>query len=378
MSIVIKEFDNRFEEISELCEKFRHAVVESEIEDELGPYYSENYVKFLYGLLKYKVGAFKDNRLIGVIGSLSFNGLYLDKKVKVAGMGRIAVDPEFWDTNLKNDLIDFMIKKLADEGHDLIYSVLLKKADKFDIELLENKGFNTIKGRKNSEAYVKILGRDGLDLIKKTRGMNALEYQAAKLVCGIKDAEIDRGKIKDGKEGDYDQIIELLNNFSKEFPLSRIWTKQEFKEFMDKIKNINKLDFSDIKKDYPDTPYGHHFKVWEDNNEILGFALYYIFWARMTKEPVPLGNWVVCAFSSEVEPDEAKAFLSTLFRELKGTAAVINCELPYYAKKVFGKTGFMGDQRAVNLMIKPLTDKVEGIFEEKIKEYYLSISGFNI
>lgn len=378
MSIIIKEFDNRYKDISELCEKFRHAVVESEIEDELGPYYSENYAKFLYGQLKYKVGAFKNDKLIGVIGSLSFNGLYLDKKVKIGGMGRIAVDPEFWDTKLKSDLIDFMIKKLADDGHDLIYSVLLKKADKDDIEVLENKGFDTIKGRKNSEAFVKILGRDGLDLIKKSRGMNALEYQAAKLLCGIKDAEIERGQIRNAKIEDYDQIIELLNNYSKELPLSKTWTKEEFKEFVDKIKNINKLDFSDIKKEYPDTPYGYHFKVWEDNDKILGFALYYIFWARMIKEPVPLGNWVVCAFSNELEPDDAKAFLSTLFRELKGTASVINCELPYYAKKIFSKTGFMGDQRAVNLMIKPLTDKVEGIFREKIKEYYLSISGFNI
>ena len=387
--IEIKDIEGNYKKISELLEKLRYALVEHEIEDELGLYYHEGNVKYIYDALKYKLGAFKNGKLVGIIGSSSVNGIYnktdadtekiIKTEIKIASLGRFGIDPEVWDDpSIKNDLIDTMIDKLKKEGHDLIYAALLKKKDKEDIEALKLKGFRNIKGRKNSETLVKVMGKDGLELIKKTRGMNPIEAQAARLIAGIKSDEIERGEIRDGNENDYDQIIDLLNKYSKELPLARIWQKKEFSEMMERTLKIDNWDFSDLKKSYPDAPLGSHFKVWEVNNEIIGVVLFYISTTRMVKEPVPMGSWLFCAFSDNVEPNETKAFISTLLREIKGSVSVMNIELPYYANKIFGKSGFMGDQRAVALLIKPLTDKVKGIFEEKIKNYYLDICGYNI
>ncbi|MHA1750764.1 MAG: hypothetical protein ACTSWR_03600 [Candidatus Helarchaeota archaeon] len=379
MNIEIKDVKGNYKEISVLCDKFRKAIFQNRIEDQEGPPYTENYAKYIFGGLKYNIGAFYDNKLIGVIGASSVNGKYNQKNIKISGLGRVAIDPDYWSKkSIKEELVDYLIEKIIDGKHDVIYAALLKKEEQDDIDFLNSRGFGLIKGRKNSEALIKIVGREGLDLLKGARKMNALEYNAAKLVAGLKKADIERGKILDATSDDYDQVIHLLNNFSKKYPLARIWTKQEFVEMVNSVLDISSWDYTKLREKYPNTPFGGFFKVWKEGNEVLGAQLYYVYEVRMEVDTVPLGFWIFSVFKDDITSDEKKAFISTLIRSMKGGVAVVNAELPYYGNKDFDSAGFMGDQRPIALLLKPLTDNVEGILEERIKNYYLDIIGYNI
>jgi len=378
MTIKINDIQENYDKISQLLEKVRHAKVEQEIDEDLGTPRDENNVKHIFGELTYKLGAFKDNKLVGIIGGSSINGVFRGIEIKISCIGRLAINPEFWDANIKKKLIDSLLDRLEGDGFDLIYGVLRKKKDNDDINFLLDKGFNPVKGRKNNQALAKILGKKGLKILKEARGMNPVLVQAAKLVAGLKKDKIKRGIIRNGKIKDYDQVIELLNKYSKKFPLARIWTKKEFIEMMERMKKINEWDFSDLKQTYPDTHFGYHFKVWEENNSIIGVALYDITRTRMINKQMPVGGLSFCAFSDLIEIEEAKAFINTLLKEIEGTVAVMYSELPYYANKILKKAGFVGDQMSSTLLMKPMSKKVEGIFEEKIKHYYLDAIGFNI
>ncbi|MHA1270163.1 MAG: hypothetical protein ACTSPY_10290 [Candidatus Helarchaeota archaeon] len=379
MQIEIRDVKGKYEIISKLCDKFRKKIFENRIEDEEGPPYTTNYTKYIFGGLKYNIGAFKDDKLIGVIGANSMDGKYNQNPIKIAGIGRVAIDPDYWDDKtIKEQLVDYIINKIVEDKHDLIYAALLKKDEKEDIDFLNTRGFGLIKGRKNSEALIKIVGRDGLNLLKKSRKMSALEFNAAKIVAGLKNIELQRGKLIDATEKDYDQIISLLNNYSVKYPLARIWNKTEFIEMVNRVKDMDNWDFSNIKEKFPSAPLGSHFKVWKENGTILGAHLYYIYEVKMEIDSVPLGFWIFSVFSDDVESDDRKASILTLIRPLKGNVAVVNVELPYYSNKEFSGAGFLGDQRPISLIIKPLSNNVEGILEDKIKNYYLDILGYNI
>jgi len=385
LKVEIRDVKGEHQKISVLCKKFRKFIFQQRIEDEEGPPYTQDYVHYIFDGLKYNLGAFNGNKLVGVIGGNIIEGVYSGNPIKIGNIGRVAVEPDYWDRDrnywdsegIKEKLIDEILEKLKLEC-DLIYAELLKKEEQEDIKYLNSLGFELIKGRKNSEALIKIVGRDGLDLLKNARKMNPLEYNAAKLIAGIKKAELEHGEILDASEKDYKTVIELLNNYSKIYPLARTWSDSSFIEMVNNVMKMNNWNFSEIKKNYPETEFGGHFKIWRDGDEILGAQLYYIYYVIMEKSPVPMAFWLFSVFKEDIEPDERKSFISTLVRSMKGKVAVINVELPYYANKDFENSGFMGDQRPVALLLKPISDRTENILQERIKNYYLDIIGYNI
>ncbi|MHA1386043.1 MAG: hypothetical protein ACTSR3_20000 [Candidatus Helarchaeota archaeon] len=319
------------------------------------------------------LGIFSKDKIIGTIGARYIPVTFQDSELKCGIITFFALDPDVMPLakEIKIKIFQKIIEEIKNAQTDFIFVVF-----DHDISSKEEKIFKNdlqfVKMNKNVEPLTKLLGSEGVDIIKAKKELNIVLAKLAKLMAKIETMQLPGGKIRDATADDYPKIVDLLNSYSKNLIITQIWTVDSFKQFINACNRINKIDYSDLKAEFPDAPTGFYLKVWERDNKIIGSIAYRVMPIRFKNGDAPLAYWDLIAFSQDLEIEEKKAFLVNLYNELYKKASTITAFWPYYDLKTFKKTGFMSSQMNTPLYILPLTNKGEKLLElNKISKFYL-------
>ncbi|MHA1266304.1 MAG: hypothetical protein ACTSRS_13810 [Candidatus Helarchaeota archaeon] len=337
------------------------------------PEYTEYAIKMAFPDLDLFFGIYSENKLVGTIGGskvrLSFQGLELWG----SAITSYAIDPDLFpiERDVLKDLFHQLIEKIKVKGIDLIWVIIIKENNANELKIFrEDLGFTRL--NKNVESLVKLLGSEGVEILKEKKEMNIVLAKMAKMMAGMQQASLPGGEIRNASSDDYPQIITLLNGYTETLPLSQIWTIDSFQQYILSNELLNKIDYSDQQKEYPNTPFGFHIKVWERESKIIAAILFRVVCINFKNGDAPFGFWDYVAFSQNLDIEEKKAFLINMYNELHLKTIIINAFLPYYEYKTFDKAGFMTERRKTPLLVLPLTKNGQKILElERLKEFYL-------
>ena len=315
----------------------------------------------------------KEKKLVGTIGAAFVPVLFQNIKLLSSVITFYAIDPELLPLAQETQLQIFqqVIEKIKEFQVDFIWIIF-----DHDINSKEEKIFKKdllfVRINRNVEPFTKLLGSEGVEVIKKKKGLNVVLAQLAKLMASMKTESLPGGIIRDATSEDYPDIVKLLNAYSEELILTRIWSVDSFKKYMDISSQINTMDFSKLKVEFPDAPCGVHLKVWERDQKIIAFINYHVMPTQFKNGLAPLGYWDYVAFSQNLNFDEKKAFVINMYNEIYRKACIITVFLPYYDLKAFDKSGFMSSRLTYPLYIFPLTEKGKKLLElKKISKFYL-------
>ncbi len=337
------------------------------------PNYTEYSVKMAFPDLDLFFGIFSGEKLVGTIGGSYIQCSFQGAKLIGSAINSYALDPEVLPVEretLKKVFLQ-LIEKLKENGVDFVWVVIIKENNDYELKIFrEDLQFTRV--NKNVESLVKLLGSEGVEILRKKREMNVVLANLAKMMAGMHEVPLPAGFIRDATSDDYPRIIEMLNGYTKTLPLAQLWTSESFQQFVESTSLINTLDYSAFKEEYPETPFGFHMEVWERNSQIIAAILYRVGRINFKNGDAPFMFIDYLACSQDLELDEKKAFIVTMYHKLYHRAIVVNAFLPYYDYKTFDKSGFMAERRKSPLLILPLTEKGEKILElERITKFYL-------
>jgi len=333
------------------------------------------YVKYVLNIdfsnMELFLGIYSENKLIGTIGGTLVPLSFQNKEILGSAITCYAIDPDvLLEPSQKLQIFQTLIDKIKTFGVDLIWVEIISDVNPEELKLF--KDLNFIRVNKNVESLVKLLGSEAVDILRKKKKMNVVLAQMAKMMAGMEEPPQVEGTIRDATPEDYPQIIELFNNYANELPLTQIWTLESLQQYIDVTSEINSLDYSAIKAEFPDTPFGLHMTVWERDTKVIAVLLYRVACTRFKNGDAPLGFWDYLAFAPGLDVTDKKAFLVTMYNELYHKAIIINVFLPYYEYKAIDKSGFMSQHRSTPLFMYALTEKGQKVLElEKITKFYL-------
>lgn len=387
MDITISPLKRDFRQLASMFNKIRQQFKDDFSDEEIGSVYDEFFTRFNFD------SVFPDHELIlearlkdeviasvgAGISSCKFQG----EPLRAAMMGLLALDPQYWDQ--RNEIYDPLFTELfaraRQKGADIIYGAVIKAKNSPEIDFLKNTmGMEALK--KNVESKVKILGKEGLKNLRQVRDLNPVAAQAARLVARMKDEELPSGELRPARVKDYPTIVEYLNNYSKRVDLARVWTVEEFHQYLSQMMELKKRNYKS-RNEYPDVPFGYHATVWEDGGEIKAYIENEVSEIMMTHGYIPLCFFRNLVFSDEVESDPEsaelkKTFMLTLLGSIRSKVAIANAYFPYY-DKTFKKAGFIGEQRTTPLLVRSLSVTGNRIIDAgKVKKFYLTFVDFSV
>ncbi|MHC1592059.1 MAG: hypothetical protein ACXQS8_08225 [Candidatus Helarchaeales archaeon] len=387
MELSIQPLTRDFKELASFYRKVREKF-RTDFDEDIGTLYDDFLTEFSLDsvfsdpnlVLEARLG----EKLIGTLGAEIISCKFRNEPLKGAVLGYLALDSDYWDKrdDILDPLITELFSRITEREVDFIYCMPIVSKNEPEIDFLKEK-LRMVVLNKNVESKIKLIGKEGVDMLKEARNLNVVEAQAARIVARLKSDDISSGKIRKVKPEDYPNIIKLLNTHSKRLDLARVWTIDEFERLV-KIKSRLKKRKYHSREKFKDTPFGYHMWTWEDNGQLKGFAACEISEILMVNGYVPMAFLMELAFSEDVESspngiDEMKGFLSHIIRSLHKTVCLVNAPLPQYALKVFGKAGFMGEQRTTRLLMKSLSIKGNKILEsKKLKNFYLMFVDFSV
>ena len=345
--------------------------------------FDEDYVPFTPAYTKYATeinfsnlqtffGIYSGENLVGTIGGTIIPISFQDVELVGSAITSYAIDPDLpLDREQKKNLFQQFVKKIKEFDVDFIWVAIIKDLNSEEMKIFKEE-LEFVRVSKNVENLVKLLGSEGVDILRQKKKMNIVLAQLAKTMAGMKDPPELEGIIRDATPEDFPKMVELFNNYSTKLPLTQIWTLESLQRYLDVTSQLDSLDYSVIKKEFPSTPFGRHTKVWERDQKIIAALLYRVVFVRFKNGDAPFGFWDYVAFSQDLDVEEKKAFLITMYNELYHKAIIINVFLPYYDYKAIDKAGFMSERRKTPLFILPLTEKGQKLLElERITKFYL-------
>ncbi len=386
MDYEFRTLDLDYEKLSEYCTKLKEKLVEVKNEDQEGEGYDLALTKYAFMWAEdnkeFAIGAFDGEKLVGTIMAIVKDMVINDPKQEIKGIElkagflcNLGVEADLWPgIDLKKKFINLILEKLKEAKIDIVITNPLN--DK-NVEIIEYmKSINFLIKNKDVQANIKMMGKKAVEQIKVAEGLNAVLYQAAKLLAGWKSDGISEGQIRDVKEADYPRIVEMLNNYTETNQIAIRWTIEDIKIFIKIIGNLNDHRTINVKDRFPDSAYGTHLKVWEINGEIKAHVFFALIEVHLQYLHLPLILWENSSFSKDLTVDQKIDFISQILREHEHKAMVCNLKIPYLEMKAFDKAGFMGDRRTRKFLVKPLTEKGKVFADiKKIKSF--SIPSFN-
>jgi hypothetical protein len=383
MDIELRPFGEiDFKELEKLMLKVQAHKTETMGEDSVP--FTADYVKYsvevTFAKQELLFGIYSSEKLIGTIGGTYVPVLFQGQKLVGSAITFYAVDPELLplDPEVKKKIFGSLIEKLKDCGIDLVWVIIIKSTNREDLRIFKEAfGFTTM--NKNVESLVKLLGSEGVEVLRKKKEMNVVLAKMAKLMAGMEYVELPGGIIRNAKPKDYPRLIELFNSYAKVLPLTQVWTADSFQRHIDACAQLNNKDYSLQQKEFPNTEFGFHIKVWEREQQVIAAILYRIVFVQFKNGDAPFAFWDYIAFDQDLEFPDKKAFLVNMYNSHHRKAIITTLFLPYYDFKTFDKAGFMAERRKTPLIILPLTEEAQKILElEKLKEFYLPSPDFAI
>lgn len=337
------------------------------------PEYAEYAVNMAFPDRDLFFGIYSEGKLVGTIGGSYTRITFQGTELVGSAINSYALDPAILpvDRAVLKELFQTLIEELRTKGIDFIWVIIIQENNDFELKIFkEDLGFTRIS--KNVESLVKLLGSEGVDILREKKQMNVILAKMAKMMAGMEQVSLPGGTIRYALPDDYPRIIELLNGYATTLPLAQLWTTDSFEHYLKFNQLLNVLDYSELKKEYPETPFGFHMKVWERDSKIIAAILYRVVRINFKNGDAPFGFWDYVAFSQDLDIEEKKAFLINLYNSLHRKAIIITAFLPYYEFKSFDKAGFMSEHRKTPFLLYPLTPKGQKILEgERLKEFYL-------
>ncbi len=319
-------------------------------------------------------------KLVGTIGGTLVPLQFQKMELLGSAITSYAIDPDLipLDREVQKQILLQVIDKLKAFAVDVVWVIIIEELNKEE-EKIFKEDLQFIRVNKSVEGLVKLLGSEGVDILRKKKQMNLVLAQMAKLMAGLDKIDLPGGEIRQALPEDYPRIVELLNDYAKQLPLTQIWTLESFQKHVDICSQLNDLDYSSVSSEFPETSFGFHIKVWERDQQIIAAILYRIVYVHFKNGDAPFAFWDYIAFSQTLDFNDKKAFLVNMYNELHLKAIIINVFLPYYDYKTFDKSGFMSERRKTPFYMFPLTDNGKKILElERLGAFYLPSPDFAI
>jgi hypothetical protein len=342
----------------------------------------EDYVPFTPDYVKYVVnidfsnkalylGIYSENKLIATIGGTMVPVSFQGTEIKASAITCYAVDPDFTlSPEQKLGIFQTLIDKIREVGVDLIWVSIISELN--GEEMKHFKDLNFVRVNKNVESLVKLLGHEAVDILRAKKDMNMVLAQLAKMMAGMEEPPQLEGTLRDATPADHSQIIDIFNSYAKELQLAQIWTLESLQQYIDVTSLVNSLDYSAIKAEFPETPFGLHITVWERQGKLIAALLYRVMFVRFKNGDAPLGFWDYLAFAPGLDIADKKAFLITMYNQLYHKVIIVNIFLPYYEYKAIDKAGFMSQHRTTPLYMFALTENGQKVLaQEKLLKFYL-------
>lgn len=365
-----------YDELSALFLKVENNKSEKHDEDfvPFTPNYTNFSVNKTFTNLNLFFGIFTPNdKLVGTIGSTLVPVSFQNTSLLSSAITFYAIDPDLLplERETLRQIFQQLINQIREFDVDFVWVYILKSINLEEMKTLKE-DLQFIRMNKNVEGLVKLLGSEGVSILRKKKDLNIVLAQLAKVMAGMKTMPVPGGKIRDATPNDYPRIVELLNAYSDQLILTQLWTLEHLQRYIEVNRQLNHLDYSSLKSEFPDTPFGFHMKLWERDQKIIAAILYRIAAVRFKHGDAPFGFWDYVAFSQDLDPEEKKAFIITMYNQLYHKAIIINLSLPYYDFKTFDKAGFMTERRKLPLFILPLTKEGKKLLElDRISKFYL-------
>lgn len=323
------------------------------------------------------LGIFSNNKLVGTIGAVFVPVSFRNSELMSSSITFYSMDPDISLTR-ENQISIFqqVIDKIKEAQIDFIWvvfdeSVVSKEEKIFRDEL------QFIKVNKNVEPLTKLLGSDGVELIKEKRGLNPVLAQLAKLMAKMQTMPLPGGTIRDATPEDYPTIVELLNAYSKELTITQIWSVDSLENYIKIDSGADNLDYSALKSEFPDAPFGFYKKVWERDDKLIAALIYRVMKAQFKNGKAPVVFWDYLAFAQDLDLEGKKAFVVNNYNVIAHKAAVLTCFFPFYDTKALKDTGFMSSQMKTPMYILPLTENAKPLAElKRIPKFYLPYMEF--
>lgn len=338
------------------------------------------------------LGMYHENRLLGTIASAPCKVKYKKEILSAAAITAFGVDPTLIaeltnaasDTNMNlfrekeleifKDLYKELLVRLKAKKIEFIFGIPKIKFFKRIIQYLEKEeGWVCLNKKVGNET--RIMGKFGVEMMRKSGEINALEAKASILFTNLSKNRIKEGQIRDSTLKDIPEIVNLLNKRSETYPIARIWTVDEFRAYLDSYALLNESTFS-IRDQYPTTPFGIHMKVWEVAGQIKAGVLYEINEYFLKKASQPFIFIDVFALSPDLSSEEKSDFIFSFFESHLSHVVLSVILLANYED--FGG-GYIGEQEPKNLLAKLLMDKPDRLelLEKKLNRFYLSNYDFS-
>ncbi|MDD1778452.1 MAG: hypothetical protein LUQ65_09825, partial [Candidatus Helarchaeota archaeon] len=401
-NLVIKTLDLDFVQFQRLIENFQNKSLKDGAEK--GRSITEEQITFSFGRLyldaELLLGMYYQNKLLAILGAAPSVVKFQGEVFKAAGIGGWGLDPivlleytkgeslkdnqnyEKNQTRIFRLLLDEIISRATAKKFDLLYAFPVADEIKSLSDFLQETAKWTVLN-KNVENQTKLMGSEGVDILKEKRGLNILESQAAKLLAKMKQDRITTGVLRKATELDITKIVELLNGYSKIHEVARIWTLEEFQAYLKAFEALKRKKYLS-QEEYPETPYGFDSIVWDDSGDIKATIIYEVNETFLKKGFAPILFIHQLAFSDEINRKEANAskkekndFMGSFLAPFHLKVCTAYALLPYYDEKAFD--GFLGERRTTPLVAKALTEKANSVVQlKKLKKFYLNFVEFTV
>jgi len=387
MDVEIQPLTRDFEYLADLYRRIRVKFRDT-MDQDIGTIYDAFFTEFsldsVFSDPELVLEARVDDKVVGTLGAEIISCRFKGEPMKAAVIGFLGIDPDYWDegAEILDRLATELFSRIAKREADFIYCLPIASKNTPEIEFLKEH-HKMVVMNKNVEGKIKLLGKEGVDMLRDARNLNVVEAQAARIVARLKNHELAGGTIREATPEDYPTIVKLLNDYTKRLDLARTWTLEEFKKYTNEMITLEKRDYKS-REQFKDTPFGYHVWVWDDDGEIKATLSSEISEIYMVSGYIPMAFFQNLAFSEDIESNPEgmelkKGFVATILRSLHKTVGIVNALLPQYAEKVLGKLGFMGEQRTTRLLVKSLSIKGNKIIEsKKLRKFYLMFVDFSV
>ena len=288
------------------------------------------------------VGAFEGNKLIGCMvahpDKLKIRGEILN--CAVIAITEVLMD--YRKNGIATKMIEKMVSQIIKQGYEM--ALAFQTAGRGGKGILKNADFQKV--HKYGHAG-KVLDKRKVD---DYWDLNPVLKKVALSLVNTDIGEINpsKGIVREAKEEDLDQIVELMNAEGEKLDISSYWTKDYLKKNLD---------------------WRYVAYVLEDKGEIIGTVIRYEELVNMGREDFTVGFLKELSFKEHVEENDRITFIFNILQRIKDDKIPnVSFPTPKPVMNVLKGVGFRtlpGDERT--LFIKPFSDEAKELVEQVYK-----------
>ncbi len=294
------------------------------------------------------VGAYDGDELVGCMIAHEDTLVMQNQQFRAAIIAITEVRMAHRGQGIASAMLEKMLAQVAALGFDL--ALAFHTAGRGGKKILKNAGFEKI--HKYGHAG-KVLDKKRMDQLMDLNPV--LRKIALKIVSEkIGEVEPQRGVIREAKDEDIDEIVELLNQETQRLDVGSYWAKEYLKKKME---------------------WRYKVYVLEDQGEILGAVITYTEVTTLGKDYFNTGFLKEMVFQEGVDDAQRRTLVNYVLARFK-EMGIPSVSYPYPKNvwKIIKKLGFHvlpGDERTV--FFKPLSDLAKAVMRSIEKFHYVDV-----